>query len=384
MTEKEKLLKGLIEKSNKSKEEIEKAIKEKVNELSGLVSEEGAMYILANEMGVRLESERPKTTLPLTKIEEITEPKTPVSLQCKVIRKYDRVNFSSENGNEGSVQSLLVGDESGIIRIVFWNDKAELLDNIQEGDILVVNNAYTRENTNSERIEIHFGQYSNLEVNPSGIEIVLPEYKPINVEFKEKKIKELQEGDRNIKISGIITDFEIPRFYLACPKTFKKVFQDDGKYISPTEGEVTPVKVPIVNVVIDDGTGFIPVVGFRDRAEELTKTNKEDLIGLTEDIEKYREFTKKIVGSKVELGGNVDLNSMSQEKQIIANQIINFEFKTIEEVAENLIDETKSKKNSAEDSKTTKKQVTQTDSDKLDEDIEDIDIEDIDIDDDLL
>lgn len=49
MTEKDKLLNDLVEKSGKDKEEIEKMISEKTNELSGLVSEEGAIYILANE-----------------------------------------------------------------------------------------------------------------------------------------------------------------------------------------------------------------------------------------------------------------------------------------------------------------------------------------------
>ncbi|MFW5704800.1 MAG: hypothetical protein ACOCXG_03060, partial [Nanoarchaeota archaeon] len=171
MTEKEKLLGMLIEKSGKDKDEIQKKIADKINELSGLVSEEGAIYIIANELGIRLETERPKKNADLTKIEKITEPKTPVSLACKILRIYDKVTFSSQSGTQGSVRSMLVGDETGITRIVFWNEKTELLENLQDGDILKVINAYTRENQNSDRIEIHFGQYSDLEVNPEGINI---------------------------------------------------------------------------------------------------------------------------------------------------------------------------------------------------------------------
>ena len=176
MSEKEKLLDNLVKKSGKKKEELSKLISEKVNELSGLISDEGAIYIIANELGVRLDSERPKKEANLVKIEEVTEPKTPVSLVCKVIRKYDRVSFSSKNGGEGSVQSILVGDESGIIRIVFWNDKTEILDNVHEGDVLKIINAYTKENNNSERIEIHYGQYSDVEVNPKGLKVELKEF----------------------------------------------------------------------------------------------------------------------------------------------------------------------------------------------------------------
>lgn len=370
MTEKEKLLDNLVSKSGKSKEELEKLVKNKVDELSGLVSEEGAIYIIANDFGIRLDVDRPKRTVEFKKIIEITEPKEPISFKCKVIRKYDKVTFSSASGGEGNVQSMLVGDDSAVIRLVFWNDKTALLENIHEGDVLSITNAYTRENNNSERIEIHYGQYSDIEVNPQGVKIDVVEYKP-EIEFTEKKISDLEENDRNVKISGIITDFDIPRFYLGCPQTYKKVFQDEGKYISPTHGEVEPIRIPIVNIVIDDGSGSIPVVAFRDRAEGITQAVADEIITLSEDIEKYRAFSKKMVGAKTEIIGNVSTNSMTGDAQFLANIIDKLELKTVDEVIEELILEEKS-----EEEKKKEK--------KVEEDELDIDIEEIDIDDDLL
>lgn len=360
MTEKDKLLHNLIEKSEKSKEEIEKLVHDKLDELSGLVSEEGAIYIIANELGVRLDVEKPKKDADLTKIEKITEAKVPVSLVCKVIRKYDRVNFSSEKGTEGSVQSLLVGDETGIIRIVFWNDKTELLETIHEGDVLKLINAYTRENANSERIEVHYTQYSNIEVNPEDTKVEVKEMNT-EVEFTEKKIPDLVEGDRNVKLTGIVTDFDIPRFYLACPECFKKVFQDEGTHKCAIHEEITAIRVPIVNIVIDDGTSTITLVGFRDRAEALTNLKADDIVGLTENIDKYREFSKGLVGTKVEIGGNVSLNNMTGEKQVLVNQIINIEIS--EKPAQK--EEPKKKEESKDDDL-------------------DIEIEEIDFDDDML
>ena len=392
MTEKDKLLKNLIEKSGKTKEDIEKLVADKVNELSGLVSAEGAIYIIANELNIRLDVDKPKKDASMKKIEDVTEAKTPISLNCKVIRKYDRVNFSSEKGTEGSVQSTLVGDDTGVIRVVFWNDKTDLLDNIQEQDILSIKNAYTRENTNSERIEIHYTQYSEIEVNPEGVDIQLKEYVPTDIEFSEKKINDLEEGERNIKLKGLITDFDIPRYYLACPHTFKKVFQDDGKYLSPVHGEVEPIKVPIVNVVIDDGSSSIVVVGFRDRAEELVGSKTNEIISLTEDIEKYRDFSKKIIGSQVEIGGNVGVSSLTGEKQIIVNQVMSVEFQTVDEVAKELVEEdnkdkesTKKEENSnSEDKKEEKKKKTNNEEPNFDDDDLDVEIEEIDFDDDML
>lgn len=372
MSEKQKLLDSLIEKSGKSKEEVEKLLNEKVDELSGLVSEEGAIYILANDLGIRLDHEKPKKEADMSKIEDITEPKTPVSLFCKVIRKYDRVEFNSSK-TQGSVQSILVGDETGIIRIVFWNEKTELLENIQEQDTLKIINAYTRENTNSQRIEVHYGQYSDIEVNQEGIQIKLKEFTPSQVEFTQKKVSELQEGDRNVKISGMITDFDIPRFYLACPDCFKKVFQDEGTYKCAEHEEVEAQRIPIVNMVIDDGTATIAIVGFRDRAEDLANAKTDEILSLTENVDKYREFSKKIVGTKIELGGNVSANKLTGEKQVLVNQILGIESKTVEEIVkEELKEETKVKKETKSEPK------------KEEDDDLDMDIEEIDFDDDLL
>ena len=352
MGEKEDQIEILAKKSNKSRDEIEKLVSDKVNELSGLVSEEGAIHIVANELGVKLEyvgSGAPKRDLDEVKIKDITEPKTPVSFTCKVIRKYDKITFSSETNPNGSVQSLLVGDETGIIRLVFWNDKTDLLESINQGTIISIVSGYTREDVNSEKVEVHFGQYSDIEVNPKGVTIGDIPFSVEDFEFSSKKIEDLKEGDKNVYLEGVITDAEIPRFYFACPKTFKKVIQDDGKYISPTEGEVEPVKVPIVNLHLDDGSGTISIVGFRDRAESVTGFTTEELISLSENIEKYKDFSKKMVGSKIKVGGNVNISNLTQERQFVISQVLGVEFKTVEQIADELASEDEKEKKGKEE-----------------------------------
>jgi ssDNA-binding replication factor A large subunit len=333
MNKKEDLMKELIEKSGKNSEEIKKLIDDKVNELSGLVSEEGAIYIIANELGIRLESEKPKKKIETLKLEEINEPNMQVSFYGKVLKKYDLINFTSQKGNQGSVQSILIGDESGIKRVTFWNENTEKLKEIENNDLIKIENAYTRENSqNPERIDIHFSQYSELEKNPEGIKI---EVKKIENEFTptKKKINEIEENDKNIELFGLITDFDIPRYYNACPECFKKVFQEEDKQICPNHEEVEAIKVPIVNLTIDDGTGNISIVGFRDRAEKITQLTSDEIIKLTEDFEEYRKFSKKIVGSNLNLIGNVSISSLTSEKQILINEIIEIDFKK-EEVDE--------------------------------------------------
>ena len=370
-----KIIKKICEESSKSEEEIRKSIDEKVEELSGLITKDGAALIIANEFGVKIDPQASKKVVGLSKISEITQSKVPVSFNSKVIRKYDKNEFGSEE-NRGSVQSLLVGDETGITKLTFWNDHLSLLDEVKEGDILSVENAYTRENKRDpQRIDIHYGQYSSLEVNPKDIEVTLKQMNPSDIEFSHKKIEELEDNHRNVKISGIITEFEVPRFYFADPKTFKKVIRDDDKYINPQSGEeVDPIKVPIVNFKMDDGTSNISIVGFRDKAEKVTKSSREDLIDMNIDDEKFQKIKEKLVGSKVEVGGNVSLSTLTGEKQFLINDVLGIEFKTIDEISKELVEEEKETKK--EDTSVSQEEKKQEKEDELLNDIEEIDFDD--------
>lgn len=360
--------------SSKSESDLKDLVKKKVEELSGLVSEEGAVYIVANELGVKLEGKPPGSSsggAEYKRIEEIIEAKVSLNLVAKVLRKYDLVEFQSKSGSSGKVQSLLVGDDTGIIRIVFWGEKTEMLSEHVDRDTIVdVKNCYVRENTNTSRMEIHFGEYSELELNPEGVSIDVKEVKP---ESTLKDIQDIEAEDRNVGIKATIVDIDIPRFYLGCPHTFKKVFVDEGKYISPEHGEVEPIKVPITNVVVSDSTGTIGIVAFRNRAEELFSKSSEDIVNLAEDLEGYREISKSMVGSQVHVSGNVSENQMTGELQLIVNDVVLAPKKSEDEVAEDIANDLNKEK--------TEPAPIQEELVDLDDDL---DIEEIDIDDDLL
>lgn len=392
MSEKEKLLKNLAEKSKKSEKELEKLIIDKINELSGLVSEEGAIYIIANELQIKLDADKtkkPQALAEFKKINQITEGKVPVSLVCRVIKKYDKATFSTKTGTEGSVQSLLVGDDTGVIRVVFWNDKTEMIEDVKEKDILKITNAYSRENPNLERIELST-QYSELEINPKGVDVKLKEFVPTGIEFKSKKISELNEGDKNVKLNVIVTDFDIPRYYLACPECFKKIFLDEGVQKCAVHNEITATKIPIVNLIVDDGNNTIAIVGFRDRAENLTGAKADEIISLTQDIDKYRNFSRKIIGSKMDIAGNVSVSALTGDKQFLVSQVLGVEFKDVSEIVDELVSEgvaskTKVKKEEKKEpkTKTSETKIPKKEKVALEEEIN-LDIEEINFDDDLL
>ena len=361
----EKLIQLICDKSGKTKEDIESLINSKVDEFSGLVTKEGAAHIIANDLGVKMETNIPDREFKFVKLDEIKDEVRNISFICKVIKKYPLVEFNSKTSDsKGQVQSLLVGDEKDIIRVTFWNSETSILENINEEDILEIKNTNSKKNQNMDRYDIHYNQYSDLSVNPEGIEITLKKFEPKEIEFTEKKINEIEDNNRNVKIIGRIVDFEIPRFYLADPKTFKKVLQENGKFLSPvTNEEIEPIKVPIVNIRVDDGSGSIQVVAFRERAEEIMKEKSENITKLGENTEDFNLFTKKLVGAKVELGGNVSVREMSGDKQFLINQVLNIEHNEVstDKLAEEIVKENETKS-----------------------DDDDLDIDDIDLDDDIV
>ena len=144
-----------------SAEQLELKLKAKINELSGLISEEGAAHIIANELGVELVSLSSKKL----KIKEVYAGMRNITAVGKVVRKFEVREFLKDN-RSGKVCSLILGDETGTVRVVFWNEQVDLLRSISEGDVLLVREAYVRENNNDR--EIHLGNQGSIVINPEG------------------------------------------------------------------------------------------------------------------------------------------------------------------------------------------------------------------------
>ena len=107
-------------------DELELKLKAKINELSGLISEEGAAHIIANELGVEIVS---TNTTKKLKIKEIYAGMRSVTTVGKVMRKFEVREFSKED-RSGKVCSVILGDDTGTIRTVFWNDQVDLLKDV--------------------------------------------------------------------------------------------------------------------------------------------------------------------------------------------------------------------------------------------------------------
>ena len=86
-------------------DKVRQLIAEKQEELSGLVSEEGAAYIVARELGLNMIRESRKQL----KIKSLVSGLRSVDLVARVVRIFEERHFERD-GKKGSVINLILGD----------------------------------------------------------------------------------------------------------------------------------------------------------------------------------------------------------------------------------------------------------------------------------
>ena len=311
------IVKRIKEEANISEQEIELKVKDKLTKLSDLITKEGAAHIVAHELGVKIFEPVGKLT-----IDKLIAGMNSVNLLCKVVKIFGVREFKTEK-RQGKVANLLVGDETGITKLVIWDtNQIKLIEEnkIKETSVLKIKNGYVKENNGFK--EFHLGNRSQIIINPEN-ETVNVIQKTNYQEFNKKQIKELQDTDVNIGIFGTVTQLFEPRFYEACPECNKKARLYDGKFQCDAHGTITEKLVPIVNFFFDDGTDSIRAVAFRNNAEEILNIKSEQLYELRQYPEKIEEIKNKVLGKQLTLIGKVTKNELFERKEFTVQRILN-------------------------------------------------------------
>jgi replication factor A1 len=159
------------------------------------------------------------------KISDLREGMRTVSVGGRVIQINESREFTRRDGTKGKVASLVLQDETGIVRLSLWDDDINILQDISKDTIIAVENGYTRSGTSG--IDLNVGRNGRLRVNPE--EIIIEK---INPEDRITPIKDLVEGQKNVIVQGQLLD-------------------------EPLTREVNTLRGPtnVVSFRIDDGTG---------------------------------------------------------------------------------------------------------------------------------
>ncbi|WP_122088320.1 single-stranded DNA binding protein [Halalkalicoccus subterraneus] len=166
------------------------------------------------------------------RIEDLSMGLSDVDVQGKVLATDSVRTFDRDDGSEGRVANLTLGDETGRIRITLWDERTGAVEEFSPNQSVEITDGYVRERNG--QLELHVGNRGAIEEIDETIEYV-PETTPID----ELEMEDVAD------IGGVVRSADPKR-------TFDR---DDG-----SEGQVR-------NVRIQDETGDIRVAMWGEKAD---------------------------------------------------------------------------------------------------------------------
>jgi replication factor A1 len=237
----------LSEKPDLKLEDIKRLIQKKMAEASGFLTEEGAAYVVASDMNINL----PEEARPQIRIKDLVSGLNNVTVTGYVLSTYSTQSFRYLSRETGKRSGFMIADKTGVINVILWNEKAELIDKILANKIVTVTHGYIREGRDK-KITINVGfkgdvVQSTHDEDPSNY----PEAKDFF-----KKIINLQEGDDYVNVTGTVT-------HIFPTIVFERKGHEKGQ---------------VVRINLADETGTIKSVFWNDQVDLLTKLKTDDCL----------------------------------------------------------------------------------------------------------
>ena len=276
----EAYIKKIIEETGLSKSEIQTLVEEKKEELKGLISEEGALFVIAKELGVDVASENQELLNEVElNISDITVNMKNIVIVGRIKDIYNVNSFNKSNGETGYVGAFLLHDSTGDIRIVLWDNQVSIFkdERFERNEIVKILNG-TAKNGRYGGVEIHVGGYSKINLAPEDVD-----HKKFP-KFKEKlvKIQDIHEDLGSISTEGKVMN----RFPV------KDFIRKDGQ-----NGSVS-------SIILRDSTGKIRITFWSEDIEKIENVEVGDFISLTNLTPRKNNYAE----------GRIDVHATSRTK----------------------------------------------------------------------
>jgi replication factor A1 len=202
-----------------------------------------------------------------TAIESLTLGQSDVNVRGLVLDTEGVRTFDRDDGSEGKVANLAIGDETGRIRVTLWDERTERAEELDPGVAVEVVDGYVREREGD--LELHVGDRGAVDEVEDTVEFT-PETAPIDA----------VEIGQSVDIGGVIRSTDPKR-------TFDR---DDG-----SEGQVR-------NVRVQDESGDIRVALWGDKADKDVQPGDEVFLadveiedGWQDDLEASANWRSTVV-----------------------------------------------------------------------------------------
>ena len=121
-------------------------------------------------------------------------------------------------------------------------------------------------------------------VNPEGEKIAVVRD---SSSFERKKIEQLRDGDGSAEIVGTVVQVFDPSFFNVCSECNRKVTESMGAFSCATHGEVKPSLSYVMNLIVDDGTGNIRSVLWKNQTTHLLEKTEEQMAVYKENMSAF-------------------------------------------------------------------------------------------------
>ncbi len=313
------MLEKISEHAKLDPDKVRTMIVEKQQELSGLVSEEGAAYIIARELGLNMIRETRKQL----KVRNLVSGLRSVDLVARIVRVFEERTFEKD-GKQGCVINVLLGDETGVVRMSLWNQETNPVreGKLKEGDTIKVSGGWVKTD-NRDNLEMRVGRGTMKKVDQV---VELPDREHMEQSFQsvnKSDISGFKEGGQYKTRAALVQVFQRNPFFGVCPECKTSIKETDGKWICDDHGEVKQEFALVLSGIIDDGTGNIRTVFFREAAEKMFGRSAAELRKAADKADDSLAIFEDIgsLGREFIFTGRVKNNTFTESIELVVNSI---------------------------------------------------------------
>jgi len=252
-----------------SKESVLERLEAERRRAGGLIADETLLRMIAAGFGCEVLNG--EAVAPALLLGDLIPGLNGISVVGRVVAVFSPRAFNGSR--RGRFAGLLIVDESGVLRVVLWNDKAGLAESggVNVGEVIRLRHVYTREDYGG-RVEVHAGEKCTVEVNP--VDVRSKDFPSIG-KFTTRigELPRVQKGGR-VNVAGAVKR-------LGSVSQFERSDSSSGK---------------VMRFVLSDGTGEASVVVWNEKVDEF-----EGLLKVGAGLEVVNAKVRKATGGELEV-----------------------------------------------------------------------------------
>jgi replication factor A1 len=250
----------ISQKTGKSEEEIKALIKAKVDKFSGLLTEQGAAFMVQKELGLRQEA------MEQVQVGQLTEGMKGIEVKGNVETIFPVKEFE-KSGKKGKLKSFILSDGTGEVRVTLWNDQVDKYNLTRGSEVILKNVLASKYN---DKMQVTLGFNGEIDVINKKEEIF-------------EKMSQLKGGLNGVNIIGrILRKFPCKEF-------------ENGER-----------KGKLCSFQFGDETALLRATAWNDKADELEKYTEGEVVEIKNAYTKDGRF-----GVELHLGYTANLSESS-------------------------------------------------------------------------